>query len=153
VARFEDRGGRSLERLRERGGRAGSGDAGASGNRPDSAHEAYADMQGFVERVRDPCARDLLGRAIAGRGAFRRFKDALLDFPELRDAWFRFRDTRLEHRAIRWLVDERLVDEAAAERALAERPEPDLRELLLAFDPEEIARDVAWDCGGFTAIG
>jgi hypothetical protein len=40
---------------------------------------SYSDMEEFVACVRDPRARDLLERAIAGRGAFRRFKDALLE--------------------------------------------------------------------------
>jgi hypothetical protein len=34
-----------------------------------SSHEAYADMQDFIQRVRDPRARDVLTRAIEGRGA------------------------------------------------------------------------------------
>jgi Uncharacterised protein family (UPF0158)/Nucleotidyltransferase domain len=112
---------------------------------PISSHEGYADMQDFIERVRSPQARNLLERAIAGRGAFRRFKDTLLDFPELRDAWFRFHDCRLERRGIRWLVGEGLVDEAMAQRALMERREPELAELSGAFDPQQIAQDVAQD--------
>jgi Uncharacterised protein family (UPF0158)/Nucleotidyltransferase domain len=112
---------------------------------PIPSHEGYEEMQDFIKRVRDPRARDLLERAIAGRGAFRRFKDTMLDFPELRDAWFGFHDARLERRAIRWLLDEGLVDEAAAERSLAERPEPELLELSGSFDPREIARGVAQD--------
>jgi predicted nucleotidyltransferase len=110
---------------------------------PIPSHEGYGDMQDFIERVRDPQARNLLELAIAGRGAFRRFKDTLLDFPELREAWFRFHDARVERRAISWLVDEGLVDDAAAERAIAERPDPELPELSGPFDPHEIARDVA----------
>jgi hypothetical protein len=112
---------------------------------PIPSHEGYADMQDFIRRVRDPRARDLLERAIAGRGAFRRFKDTLLDFPELRDAWFRFHDARVERRAIRWLVDEGLVDPAAAERAIVGRSDPELPELGVAFDPHRIAHDVARD--------
>ena len=51
---------------------------------PVGSGESYSDLQDFAARVADPRARDLLLRAIAGRGAFRRFKDTLLDFPELR---------------------------------------------------------------------
>jgi predicted nucleotidyltransferase len=112
---------------------------------PIPSYEGYAEMQEFIERVRDPQARDLLERAIAGRGAFRRFKDTLLDFPELRDAWFRFHDARLERQAIQWLIDEGLVDGMAGRQALAQRPEPELPELGGAFDAREIARDVARD--------
>jgi hypothetical protein len=112
---------------------------------PVPSHEGYKDMEDFIQRVRNPQARHLLERAIAGRGAFRRFKDTLLDFPELREAWFRFHDTRVERRAITWLVDEKLFDQAAAERAIAERPDPELVELSGQFDPHQIARDVAQD--------
>jgi predicted nucleotidyltransferase len=110
---------------------------------PIASQEGYADMHHFILRVRNPQARNLLERAIAGRGAFRRFKDTLLDFPELREAWFRFHDARVERRAIWWLVDEALVDRVAAERAIAERPDPELPELSGPFDPHRIARDVA----------
>jgi Uncharacterised protein family (UPF0158)/Nucleotidyltransferase domain len=112
---------------------------------PIPSHEGYEDMRDFIQRVRDPQARNLLERAIAGRGAFRRFKDTLLDFPELREAWFRFHDARVERRAIRWLVDEGFVDKAAAARAIAARSDPELPALSGPFDPHEIARDVARD--------
>jgi predicted nucleotidyltransferase len=105
----------------------------------------YGDMEDFIARVRDSRARDLLQRAIAGRGAFRRFKDTLFEFPELREAWFKFRDARMERRAIEWLADEELVDRKVAERAITERPDPDLPAFSGAFDAEDIARAVARD--------
>lgn len=126
----------------------GEPDPGKRGLRPIDpvpSHEGYADMQDFIERVRNPQARNALERAIAGRGAFRRFKDTLLDFPDLREEWFRFHDVRIERRAIRWLAEEGLVDQAVAERAIGERPDPDLPELSGTFDPHDVARDVARD--------
>ena len=96
---------------------------------PIPSNEGYADMAEFIEHVRDPRARDLLERAIDGRGAFRRFKDTLSEFPELQTAWFRFHDIRTERRAILWLADENLIERAAAERALAERQESGPAEL------------------------
>lgn len=110
-----------------------------------SSGESYADMEDFVERVRDPRARDLLERAIAGRGAFRRFKDTLFEFPDLRTAWFAFHDARMARRALEWLRDEELLDEATAERAIADHPEPDLPTAAGPFDPEAAARSVASD--------
>lgn len=80
----------------------------------------YRDMEDFIAGVSDRLAGDLLGRAIAGRGAFRRFKDTLFEFPELRPAWFRFRDARMRRRAIEFLVDEGIVEPAQAAAALAE---------------------------------
>ena len=91
---------------------------------PLPSHESYEDLVDFTGRVRDPRARDLLERAIAGRGAFRRFKDTLFEFPELRDAWFRFHDARMERRALRWLAEEGLLEEHVTERAIDERPDP-----------------------------
>ena len=112
---------------------------------PVPSHESYGDMEDFVANVRDPRARDLLERAIQGRGAFRRFKDTLFEFPELRQAWFRFHDARMERRALQWLADEGVFDPAAAERAILERGDPDLPELAGPFDPVEIAEEVAGD--------
>jgi hypothetical protein len=88
---------------------------------PIPSWEAYGDMEDFIARVRDPRARDLLQRAIAGRGAFRRFKDTLLDFQELRRVWFLFHDARMQRRAIRWLADQGLLDGQVAEREVLAR--------------------------------
>ena len=110
---------------------------------PIPSREAYEDMEDFIERVRDRRARDLLERAIAGRGAFRRFKDTLLDFPDLRQVWFAFHDARMERRAIQWLADEDLVERDVAEREVRAREDPQLLELSSGFDAMEIARAVA----------
>lgn len=105
----------------------------------------YRDMEEFIDRVRDPRARDLLERAIQGRGAFRRFKDTLFEFPDLREAWFRFHDARMERRALEWLAEHALLDGAAARREIANRPDPDLAALSGVIDAAEIARAEAVD--------
>ncbi len=112
---------------------------------PILSREAYGDMEDFIGRVRDPGTRGLLERAIAGRGAFRRFKDALLDLPEVRQAWFAFHDARMGRRAIEWLVDQGLVERSVADRELEARRDPELPELAAGFDPVEIAEAVAKD--------
>jgi len=112
---------------------------------PVDSRESYGDLEDFAARVRDPKARELLERAIAGRGAFRRFKDVLTEFPDLRAAWFTFRDARMERRAIEWLRDHGVVDEETAEHAIAARPDPDLPTIAGPFDAHEIAREVATD--------
>ena len=94
---------------------------------PIPSFEAYSDMQDFVARVPDRRASDLLGRAIEGRGAFRRFKDTLFEFPDLRETWFKFHDVRMRRRAIDWLVDADLIDESKAEAALSDLVEPHAR--------------------------
>jgi Uncharacterised protein family (UPF0158) len=105
----------------------------------------YRDMEDFAARVREPRTRDLLERAIAGRGAFRRFKDALLDYPDLRQAWFAFHDARGERRAILWLVERELVDPAEAERAMARKVEPAVDALPGLLDAHGVAGRVRRD--------
>jgi predicted nucleotidyltransferase len=107
--------------------------------------EGYRDMEDFIDQVRDPRASDLLARAIEGRGAFRRFKDTLLDFPELRRAWFTFHDVRMERRAIEWLLDEELVDEVQARAALDRLADPESPELAGPFDADAVAAEIAAD--------
>jgi hypothetical protein len=89
-----------------------------------SAREGYRDMADFVASIQHRRASDLLERAITGRGAFRRFKDTLVEFPDLREQWFRFRDARAARRALRWLADEGLVDTAAAAALAAQHADP-----------------------------
>jgi hypothetical protein len=106
---------------------------------------AYGDMEDFVARVRDAPAREVLERSIVGRGAFRRFKDALLELPELRQAWFEFHDARSERRAIEWLVENELIDAEEAEEELAARPDPDFQRLPALIDGFAVARRTARD--------
>jgi predicted nucleotidyltransferase len=108
---------------------------------PIPSFEAYSDMQDFVAGVPDRRASDLLGRAIEGRGAFRRFKDTLFEFPNLREQWFEFHDVRMRRRAIDWLVDADLIDESRAEAAFSALVEPPLGEGVV--DPWGLARQIA----------
>ncbi len=108
---------------------------------PVPSHEAYEDLRDFAARVPDRRAADLLARAIEGRGAFRRFKDTLFEFPDLRETWFRFHDVRMRRRAIEWLQDAGLVAAAAAEAALSELEDPPVGDGVA--DPWEVATEVA----------
>lgn len=113
------------------------------GIEPLPSHEAYEDLADFTGRVSDPKAHDLLTRAIEGRGAFRRFKDTLFEFPELREAWFAFHDVRMRRRALEWLLDEGVVDPQQAKEALDRLLEPDGPEISGRFDVLAIAESVA----------
>jgi predicted nucleotidyltransferase len=110
---------------------------------PIGSPEAYADMEELIETVSDRRPRELLERAIAGRGAFRRFKDTLFEFPELGEAWFRFHDARIRRRALSWLRDRELISAAEAERALGAIAEPEGALLAGALDAIGLARSVA----------
>ena len=69
------------------------------------SHEGYEDMVDFIATVEDEHLAELLEVAINGKGAFRRFKDVLLNYPEERERWFKFKDERMEERALEWLDD------------------------------------------------
>jgi hypothetical protein len=86
---------------------------------PMGSRDAYRDMVEFAEATANPYASDLLHRALEGRGAFRRFRDILYEFHDLRERWFEYSKAAGECRAIDWLLDQRFVepDDAEAERA------------------------------------
>ena len=74
------------------------------GIEPEDSWEGYRDMEDFIATVADSRLRELLGVAIAGKGAFRRFKDVLSSAADERERWFRFRDGRLDGRIRAWLA-------------------------------------------------
>jgi hypothetical protein len=69
------------------------------------SHEGYEGMQDFIATVKDERLTALLEVAIDGKGAFRRFKDVLLDYPEERERWFQFKGAKVQERALEWLID------------------------------------------------
>jgi hypothetical protein len=94
---------------------------------PEPSYVWYQDMVDFAEGISDERAGRSLGRAIQGRGAFRRFKDCLhQDFPHLLPMWYAFSDVRAKRRAVEWLVSNSLVDDNAATQFLSDYPDPDL---------------------------
>ncbi|MCD6318553.1 hypothetical protein J7M02_05750 [Candidatus Aerophobetes bacterium] len=70
-----------------------------------SSREGYQDMVAFTESLEDEDLQEKLWIALNGRGAFRRFKDVLLNYPEKREEWFAFKDERLERRVMDWLEE------------------------------------------------
>src|SRR2546425_9880570 len=66
----------------------------------------YRWMEEFPRTVRDVRHRDRLEVALDRRGAFRRFKNVLLDFPAERERWFALRDERLRAAAREWLAEQ-----------------------------------------------
>jgi len=61
-------------------------------------------MREFAESVKQRDAREWLLTAIAGRGAFRMFKDTVARLG-LREQWFAFRENALREIAIEWCED------------------------------------------------
>jgi predicted nucleotidyltransferase len=101
------------------------------------SREGYHDMEDFIATVEDARLRELLGVAIQGRGAFRRFKDALYNHPREQERWFHFKDEQLCQRVLDWLEAEEIepIIEEPEEVEEGEAAEPETsaaRELLLA---------------------
>ncbi|KYK36631.1 MAG: hypothetical protein AYK19_22125 [Theionarchaea archaeon DG-70-1] len=72
---------------------------------PISSQEGYNFMVEFIETVEDEELKRRLTIAINGRGAFRMFKATLSEYPEERERWFKFHDTKMEEYADEWLED------------------------------------------------
>jgi hypothetical protein len=66
----------------------------------------YRDMEYFIRTVQDGHLRDQLWQAIQGQGAFRQFKDVLVEYPAERERWFAFRDNCVHKRIVDWLTVE-----------------------------------------------
>jgi Uncharacterised protein family (UPF0158) len=72
----------------------------------EGSRAGYRDMELFIDSMEDGHVVDRLVRSIQGRGAFRRFKDTLANWPHFLDRWYGFTDDRLRGRARAWLVAE-----------------------------------------------
>ncbi|MFQ6082280.1 MAG: UPF0158 family protein [Candidatus Aminicenantia bacterium] len=67
------------------------------------SYEGYNLMVEFAEMVEDESLREKLTIALDGRGAFRRFKNVLRDYPDYREKWFKFKQERMNKEVIEWL--------------------------------------------------
>jgi hypothetical protein len=80
----------------------------------DESRDGYRDMEAFIETVTNARLRERLDLSIAGKGAFRRFKEALASYGSERERWFAFKGDRVHARMLEWLEDEGI--EAAPRR-------------------------------------
>ena len=67
------------------------------------SYEGYNLMEEFAEGVEDDLLRDKLAIALDGKGAFRRFKNVLYNYPEYRKKWFEFEQEKINEEVIEWL--------------------------------------------------
>jgi len=72
----------------------------------EGSRASYRDMEMFIGALGDGRVADRLVQAIHGRGAFRRFKDAMADSDDLLARWYGLSDDRHRGRARAWLADE-----------------------------------------------
>ena len=92
------------------------------------SREQYRMMERFIATVTNTALRDALQDAIVGKGAFRRFKDAVGRHADEHKRWFAFRDALLHRFILDWLKANRLeLQEVPAwnlEPPMTPAPEP-----------------------------
>src|SRR5262245_41110484 len=92
---------------------------------PAASREQYKWMERFVAGVTDEALRERLIIAIDGKGAFRRFKDVLLNYPVERERWFQYRGDLLHWHMQKWLEKEQLSAQNAPPWGVAPEPKED----------------------------
>jgi hypothetical protein len=90
---------------------------------PASSREQYKWMEQFVVMVDDPALRERLLIAIDGKGAFRRFKDVLLNYPTERERWFNYRAELLHWQIQQWMEREQIAPAEAPPWGQVQAPE------------------------------
>ncbi len=73
------------------------------------SRQGYQDLVDFIELVPASQLKESLKQAVEGKGAFRRFKDVLLSYPDERKQWFDFSTERDERRIREWLGENGLL--------------------------------------------
>ncbi len=80
------------------------------------SNEAFQFMSDFADDVADSRIRDVLQRALRGNRPFRRFRDALNNFPKERERWFKYESRRRRDYIEWWARDEGVELDFSAER-------------------------------------
>lgn len=68
-----------------------------------TSHESYRIMERFILDIKDESIRNRLFGAIKGKGAFRRFKDTISEWPEIEKQWYEYRDEAVRREVLDWL--------------------------------------------------
>lgn len=100
---------------------------------PVPSREQYRMMEQFIDTVTLEPLKEQLKDSIVGKGAFRRFKDAVGRYAEERKRWFAFRDVLLHKYILEWLKLQRIELTAMPDWSM---------ELPDTPSPEEVATDV-----------
>lgn len=85
---------------------------------PVGSHESYRWMERFAHDLEDVEVRERLLDALDRQRPFRRFKDVLLGYPEVREVWFRSQAEQLRAYAEDWLQGEGLEAELIEPRSV-----------------------------------
>lgn len=67
------------------------------------SREAFNDILEFAEKISDQKIRERIHLTVRGKGAFRKFKDILQEYPEIEKEWHRFKYEREKKEVLDWL--------------------------------------------------
>ena len=73
------------------------------GIQPIDSHESFDFMSDFTEELPSGKPKGALEQALRRRHPFRAFKDALLAYPQVREAWFKYHDDCIRSLATAWI--------------------------------------------------
>lgn len=83
----------------------------------EGSRDGYRDMERFTAAIAEPDLADRIARTLEGRGAFRRFRRELTNWPDLEDRWYAYSAERRRGRARAWLADNGLTPAATTPAA------------------------------------
>jgi hypothetical protein len=69
-----------------------------------SSAMAFESMAEFADSVEDPVLKEKLGFALDGKGTFRKFKDALIDYPKERKRWHGYNAKAMKNEITEWMA-------------------------------------------------
>lgn len=64
---------------------------------------AYKSMAAFIDTIEDPVFKEELSLSLSGKGAFRKFKDVLIDYPKERKRWHGYNSKEMKREIIEWM--------------------------------------------------
>jgi hypothetical protein len=65
--------------------------------------KAYKTMAEFIDTIKDPVLKEQLSNVLNGKGAFRRFKDVLIEYPKERKRWHGYNAKAVKNEIIEWM--------------------------------------------------
>jgi hypothetical protein len=73
---------------------------------PRLPQDNFVIMEMFVsEKIQDASIAERFNQVLERKKPFKNFKDLLLDYPDLREQWFAYKDRNLRNETINWLCD------------------------------------------------
>jgi len=68
-------------------------------------NEGFEIMENFAYTIKDFKVAEKFHEVLENKKPFRNFKDLLLEYPELREDWFKYKDKQIKNEVIDWLLE------------------------------------------------